>query len=57
MNLKNAVHHEEHEEHEGFSYGWRFSAIHPKGDGRLGNNRLSFFVSFVFFVVQMRFLG
>ncbi len=68
MNQKNAVH---HEDHEGFcelsytvdipansdSWVWRFWVIHPKGGWHFGNNRLFFFASCVFFVVQMRFLG
>ena len=54
MNLKKALHHEGHRDHEDISCSRMILRDLQQGEARFWNNQLLFFATFVFFVVKLR---
>ncbi len=55
MNPKKIFHHEDHRDHEIFSWSCIAFDVHPEAGWHSRDNLLPFFVFFVPFVVQLQF--
>jgi len=57
MNMKKALHHKEHGDHEDFLCSRMILHCHQQGESRFWNNQLLFFAAFVLFVVNIWDIG